>query len=44
MKYTIQEKVGHHFLDHAVELLKQGRKCVFVLDNIDWDVRVHDIR
>lgn len=44
MKYTIQEEIGHHFLDHAAELLKQGRKFVFVLDNIDWDVRVHDMR
>ena len=44
MKYTIQDEIGQHFLDHAVELLKQGRKFVLVLDNIDWDVRVHDMR
>ena len=43
-KYTIQEEIGHHFLDRAVELLKQGRKFVLVLDNIDWDVRVHEMR
>lgn len=34
-KYTIQEEIGHHFLDRAIELLKQGRKFVLVLDNID---------
>lgn len=44
LKYTIQEEIGHHFLDRAVELLKQGRKFVLVLDNIDWDVRVHEMR
>lgn len=43
-KYTIQEEIGHHFLYRAVELLKQGRKFVLVLDNIDWDVRVHEMR
>ena len=43
MKYAIQEEIGHHFLDSAVELLKLGRKFVLVLDNIDWDVRVHDM-
>lgn len=44
MKYTIQEEIGSHFLDHAVELVKQGKRFVFVLDNIDWDVKVHDVR
>ena len=44
MKYIIQEEISHHFLDRAAELLKQGRKFVFILDNIDWDVRVHDMR
>ena len=44
MKYTIQEEIWDHFLDHAVELLKQGKKLVLVLDNIDWDVRVHNMR
>ena len=44
MKYTIQEEIGLHFLDQAVELVKQGKKFVLVLDNIDWDVKVHDIR
>ncbi|KAJ7373248.1 hypothetical protein OS493_012837 [Desmophyllum pertusum] len=44
MKYTIQEEIGSHFLDQAVELVKQGNRFVFVLDNIDWDVKVHDVR
>ena len=44
MKYTIQEDIGSHFLDHAVQLVKDGKKLVFVLDNIDWDVKVHDMR
>ena len=41
-KYTIQ-KIGHHFFDRAVELLKQDRKFVLVFDNIDWDVRAHEM-
>ena len=44
MKYKIQDEVGTHFLDHAVELVKKGKTFVFVLDNIDWDVKVHDMR
>ena len=44
MKYTILDEIGQHFLDHAVELLMQGRKFVLVLDNNDCDVRVHDMR
>ena len=44
MKYVVQEEIGKHFLDRAVELCKEGRKFVFVLDNIDWDVRAHDMR
>ena len=44
MKYTIQEKIGNHFLDRAVELLKQGKTFAFVLDNIDWEVKTHDMR
>lgn len=43
MKYTIQE-IGKHFLDHVVQLVKEGRSFVFVLDNVDWDVKVHDMR
>jgi len=44
MKYTIEEEIGNHFLDCAVELLKQGKTFVFVLDNIDWEVKTHDMR
>ena len=44
MKYNIQDDFGNHFLDHAVEQLKAGKKFVLVLDNIDWDVKVHDMR
>ena len=43
MKYTIQEDIGHHFLDTAVQPEKEGKKFVFVLDNIDWDAKVHDM-
>ena len=43
MKYTIQEDIGHHFLDNAVQLVKEGKKFVLVLDNIDWDLKVHDM-
>lgn len=27
-----------------MELVKSGRKFVFVVDNIDWEVKVHDMR
>ena len=40
MKPKIQENIGSHFLDHAVELVKEGKKFVLVLDNIDWEVKV----
>jgi len=43
MKYTIQEDIGHHFLGNAVQLVKEGKKFVLVLDNIDWDLKVHDM-
>ena len=33
-----------HFLDHAIELVKAGRKFVYVVDNVDWEERVHDMR
>ena len=44
MKYTVQEEIGKHFLDHALQLLKEGKSFVLVLDNTDWDVKVHDMR
>ena len=30
-------------MDRAVQLLKEGKKFVFGLDNIDWDVKAHDM-
>ena len=44
MKYKIQENMGHHFLDRAVQMVKEGKTFVLVLDNIDWEVKVHDMR
>ena len=34
MKYNIQEEIGQHFLDQAVQLVKEGKTFVFVIDNI----------
>ena len=31
-------------MEHAIELVKSGYKFLFVLDNIDWDEKVHDMR
>ncbi len=44
MKYNIQEEIGKHFLDQDVQLVKEGKTFVFVMDNIDWMLKVHDIR
>ncbi|XP_028411476.1 uncharacterized protein LOC114534127 [Dendronephthya gigantea] len=43
-KYVVYDDIGKHFLDHAVELVKSGMKFVYVVDNIDWEERVHDMR
>ena len=43
-KYTIQDNIGRQFLDLAVQLIKEGKRFVLVLDNIDWDVKAHDVR
>lgn len=43
-KYVVLDDIGTHFLDHAIELVKSGRKFVFVVDNIDWMEKVHDMR
>ena len=43
-KYTILDEIGDHFLDLAVELVKEEKKFVLVCDNIDWEERVHDMR
>ena len=43
-KYAVLDDIGGHFLDHAIELVKAGRKFVYVVDNVDWEERVHDMR
>ena len=43
-KYAILEDIGTHFIDQAVKLVKSGFKFVFVLDNIDWEEKAHNIR
>ena len=43
-KYTIQDEIGNHFIDKVVEQVKAGKKFTFVLDNIDWDLKVHEMR
>ena len=32
------------FFDHPVELVNSGMKCVNVVDNIDWEEKVYDMR
>ena len=44
MKYNIQVEIGQHFLDQAVQLVKEGKTFVFVIDNIDWMLKVHEMR
>lgn len=43
-KRVVLDDIGKHFLDHAVELVKAGMKFVYVVDNIDWEEKVHDMR
>lgn len=43
-KYAMMDDIGQHFLQHAIQLVKSGRKFVFVLDNIDWEEKAHDVR
>lgn len=43
-KYTILDEIGNHFLDKAVEQVKAGQWFTFVIDNIDWTVKVHEMR
>lgn len=33
-----------HFLDKVAEEVKAGKTFSFVLDNIDWEERVHEMR
>ena len=44
MKYPILDDIGNHFMDHAVELVKKGHKFVYVMDNIDWTIKVHEMQ
>lgn len=43
-KYSLLDEIGEHYIDHAAELVKAGHKFVYVLDNIDWTERAHDVR
>ena len=43
-KYTILDDIGNDFLDRAAELVKSGFQFVYVLDNIDWEEKAHDMR
>jgi hypothetical protein len=43
-KYSILDDVGKQFIDHAAQLIKSGHKFVYVLDNIDWEEKAHDVR
>ena len=44
MKYAILEDIGKHYIDQAAELVKTGHSFVYVLDNIDWEDKAHDMR
>ena len=44
MKYPILEVIGKHFIDRAADLVKSGHLFVYVLDNIDWEEKAHDMR
>lgn len=43
-KYTILDDIGKTFINHATDMVKSGHKFVYVLDNIDWVEKVHDMR
>ena len=43
-KYQLLDEIGDHFMDRAVQLVKSGVKFVYVLDNIDWEEKAHDVR
>ena len=43
-KYQLLDEIGDHFMDHAVQLVKSGVQFVYVLDNIDWEEKAHDVR
>lgn len=43
-KYSLLDEIGNHFLDRTIELVKGGSQFVYVIDNIDWEEKVHDMR
>ena len=43
-KNTILDDIGNHFLDGAAQLVKSGFRFVYVLDNIHWEEKAHDMR
>jgi hypothetical protein len=44
MKYDVQDEIGTHFMEKVVEEVKAGNTFSFVMDNIDWEEKVHDMR
>ena len=44
MKYALLDDIGKQFIDHAAELVKAEHRFVYVLDNIDWEEKTHDMR
>ena len=43
MKYPLLDDIGKQFIDHAAELVKAGHRFAYVLDNIDWEEKTHDM-
>ena len=43
-KYTILDDIGSQFIAKAAEMVRSGHKFVYVLDNIEWEKKVHDMR
>ena len=44
MKYPILDDIGAQFLEHAAKFVQSGHTFVYVLDNIDWEEKAHDMR
>ena len=44
MKYNLLDEIGDHFIDQAVKKVKEGETFVYVLDNVDWVEKVHDMQ
>ena len=43
-KYAVLDEIGNHFLEHALEVVKTGMTFVYVVDNIDWEEKVHGMQ